>query len=489
MPALKKLLGEGKFQKQPICRLPRYMLPMFSAENRNYYKKLILLAIPVSLGQVGHMITGMADTAMVGQLGDTELAGISFANNVFMFLFIFGLGLSGGLTPLVGKAFGENNLDKCRKLMQQGVVFNVCAGVLFTLLNLSLVFFMPYMGQDAEVVQVAIPYYFYITFSLLPLMGFAGYKQFLEGMGNTVPPMVISIACNIINVGLNYVFIYGELGLEPMGVNGAGLATLLARGLMFVSLALYVYWDTKLRHFYNGFSQFKADWPVLGEIGKIGFPVGLQFFMEVAAFAFGAIMMGWLGKVPQAAHHIAITLAATTFLAASGIGTASTIMISNYHGQHQYLQLRRVGHAAFRLAFVFMSFTAICFAMLSDVLPTYFINNENLEVAAIASGLLVVAALFQLSDGMQMVVISSLRGLADVKIPMYIAFVSYWVIALPSCYLFAFVLNLGPPGIWYGYLTGLTVAAIAFLIRFEILTKRLIVHHDMEKPVKGEEIF
>lgn len=447
---------------------------MFSSESKYYYKKLILLALPVSLGQVGHMITGMADTAMVGQLGKTELAGISFANNVFMFLFIFGLGLSGGMTPLVGKAFGENNLDKCRKLMQQGVVFNLLAGLAFTILNLGLVFFMPYMGQEADVVQIAIPYYYYIAISMLPVMGFAGFKQFLEGMGKTLPPMIISLLGNLLNVGLNYVFIYGEFGIAPMGAVGAGVATLIARVLMFVSLALYVYWDSHLRHFYKGFGNFKADWPILGEIGRIGLPVGLQFFMEVAAFALGAIMMGWLGKIPQAAHHIAITLAATTFLAASGIGTASTIMISNFHGQHKYKELRKTGHAAFRLALVFMSCTAIAFAALSDVLPTYFINENDVEVAAIASGLLVIAALFQLSDGLQMVVISSLRGLADVQVPMWIALVSYWGVALPCCYLFAFVLQFGPPGIWYGYLTGLTLAAVALFVRFEIITKRLV---------------
>lgn len=455
---------------------------MFSAESRYYYKKLVFLAIPVSLGQVGHMITGMADTIMVGQLGKTPLAGVAFANNVFIFLFIFGLGLSGGMTPLVGKAFGEKNLHKCRKLMQQGVVFNLLAGVLFTLINLSLIYFMPNMWQEKGVVDVAIPYYWYLVFSLLPLMGFAGFKQFLEGMGNTLPPMIISLAGNILNVGLNYVFIYGEFGMDPMGANGAGLATLIARTLMFVSLALYVYWDTALRYFYKGFGSFKPDWPILGEIARIGFPVGMQFFMEVAAFALGAIMMGWLGEVPLSAHQIAITLAATTFLAASGIGTASTIMISTYHGQHQYTQLRQAGHAAFRLVFVFMGFTALTFALLRNILPGLFVHEA--DVVAIASGLLLVAAIFQLSDGMQMVFISSLRGLADVKVPMYIAFISYWVIALPTSYLFAFVLGYGPPGIWYGYLTGLTCAALALFIRFEILTKRLIVNHDLNKPVE-----
>lgn len=454
---------------------------MFSAEDRYYYKKLILLAIPVSLGQVGHMITGMADTAMVGQLGKTELSGMSFANNVFMFLFIFALGLSHGLTPLVGKAHGDNNINKCRNLFQNGLVFNLFAGVLFTLLNLALIPFMPHMGQEPDVVAIAMPYYYYIAISLFPVMGFGGFKQFLEGMGKTVPPMVISLAGNVLNVGLNYVLIYGELGFEPMGANGAGLATLIARILMFLSLGLYVYWSTHLRHFFNGFRAYRPNWGILGEIARVGLPTGLQFFMEVAAFACGAIMMGWLGKVPQAAHHIAITLAATSFLAASGIGVASTIMISNYHGQHEYLKLRKVGHSAFRLVLLFMGGTAIVFAMLNNILPTYFINADEVEVAQIAAGLLVIAALFQLSDGMQMVVISSLRGLTDVQVPMWIALVSYWGVALPCSYVFAFTLQLGPPGIWYGYLTGLTFAAVALFVRFEVLTKRLIMQDLLRK--------
>ncbi len=451
---------------------------MLTAESRYYYKKLILLAIPISLGQVGHLVTMLADTIMVGRLGDTELAGISFANNVFIFLFIFGLGLSTGLTPLVGKASGEGNLGKCRQLLQQGLLFNLSAGLLFMVLNLFLIIAMPFLGQETGVVDVAIPFYTYIAFSVLPIMGFAGLKQFLEGLGNTVPPMIISLTGNILNIILNYVFIYGELGFDAMGAEGSGLATLIARIFMFVGLGLYIYWDKKLRFYYQGFKQFKPDWLILGEIGKIGFPVGLQFFMEVAAFACGAIMMGWFGKVPQAAHHIAITLASATFLTASGFGMASTIMISNYHGKHQYIELRKAGHAAFRLVFVFMGCTALAFAFFRNELPTFFAKADSVEVMTIASGLLIIAAIFQLSDGLQMVVISSLRGLADVQIPMFIAFVAYWVIALPCSYVFAFVLDLGPPGIWYGYLTGLTCAAVSLFIRFEILTKGLIKRHD-----------
>ncbi len=446
---------------------------MFSAESRQYYKKLILLAIPVSLGQVGHMMTGMADTAMVGQLGKTELAGVAFATNVFMFLFIFGIGLSIGITTLVGQAFGSNNLAKCRSLFQQGLLFYVSVGALLVLLNLALIPLLPFMGQEADVVQIAIPFFYYLSFSVLPLMAFSGLKQFLEGMGKTIPPMVISLLGNLLNVALNYVFIFGAFGIEAMGVNGAGLATLIARISMFVGLALYMYWHTEYKYYFQGFSKFKADLKILAELGKVGLPIGLQFFMEVATFALGAIMMGWLGKVPQSAHHIAINLAATTFLAASGIGTAATILLSNLHGQKQYGHLRKAGYAAFRLVLVFMSITAICFAVFRDVLPTYFINENDMEVAAIASGLLVVAALFQLSDGLQMVGISCLRGLGDVEVPMWMALVCYWVIALPSSYVFAFVLDLGPPGIWYGYLTGLTLAGIVFLYRFNVLTKRL----------------
>ncbi len=448
---------------------------MFSQESRYYYRKLIRLAIPVSLGQVGHMLTNVADTIMVGQVGTVELAGVTLANNVFVFLFIFGLGLSGGLTPLVGKAFGEKNLDKCRKLFQQGLLFNIVAGLLFTLLNLSMVVVMPFMGQEEGVVDAALPYYRLLAWSLLPLLGFAACKQFMEGMGLTVAPMIVSLAGNLLNIVLNYIFIFGHFGFEAMGAPGAGVATLIARCSMFLSLALYIYYNKGLKRFYRNMRKLRPDWLILGEIGRIGLPVGMQYFMEVAAFALGAIMMGWLGAVPLSAHQIAISLAAMTFLAASGIGTASTIMVSNLHGQARYTDLRKTGHAAFRLVMVFMGGTAIAFALLRNWLPQIFINDP--EVEAIASGLLIVAAIFQLSDGMQMVTISTLRGLADVKIPMWIAMVAYWVIALPSSYLFAFEMDFGPPGIWYGYLTGLTAAAIAMFMRFEVLSKRLIRLH------------
>jgi MATE family multidrug resistance protein len=284
--------------------------------------------------------------------------------------------------------------------------------------------------------------------------------------------MFITILANIVNVVLNYLLIYGKLGFPELGLNGAGWATLISRVVMAIGMFWFVRNYSKFKEFRAGFllNQFKADFfkPML----KIGIPTGGQFVFEVGAFAMSAIMMGWLGTIPLAAHQIAISLVSLSYMMASGISAASTVRVGNQLGQEDYPNLKRAGNTSFLMVLVFMAICSAIYILFNGFFPTIYVDEP--EVIGIASSLIVIAGLFQLSDGVQVVGLGCLRGMSDVRMPTIITFVSYWGLAIPASYLFGFVLDFGAPGIWYGLLIGLTVAAILLYIRFNKLSNKKI---------------
>lgn len=437
-----------------------------------FFRRILYLGAPVAAGQVGHIITGFADSIMVGQLGTIPLAAVSLVNAVFSLPFIFGLGLIGGITPLTGSAHAQDDFNRCRSLLRHSMLYAVIMSILLWCVNQLLALYLTDMGQEPEVVQAALPYYFWLNLSIIPVMLFGTLKNYMEGLGRTMPPMVVSLAGNLLNIVLNYLLIFGELGLPKLGLEGAGIATFIARVVMFVSILLYAVYFSRVKAFFQELFQINFQANIIKEVTKIGLPIGLQYLMEVGAFAGGAIMMGWLGATPQAAHQIAIQLAAFTFLIASGIGTGATIIVSNQHGKGDYKTLRLAAHTSFWMVLALMVVFAAMFALLHKVLPAMFIDDQ--EVIAIAGSLLLVAAIFQLFDGFQNVVISVLRGMSDVLIPTLFTFIAYWVIAIPGGYFFAFTCELGPMGIWLGYLTGLASASFLLFFRFEAATLKRI---------------
>lgn len=402
---------------------------------------------------------------MVGHVGTLELAASAFANNVFIIGMFFGMGVTIGLTPLVGKAFGNNESGEVVKLLKNGVFTHLIAAFVLSAIMFGTYFLLPYMGQTAYVQELAGPYYLLLCASYLPFMLFFSVKQFFEGIGNTKIAMQITLISNVINIGVNYVLIFGKLGFPEMGLMGAGIGTLVSRIAMPLLFFIYIVNISRFKQYFilARLQQFSKKRIV--SILKIGIPIGFQIIVEGLTFSLGAIMMGWLGEIPLAAHQVAIGLASFSYMISLGISQATTIRVSHQLGQNDYKSLRMAAFASTHLVLLFMMCMGALFVLTRNYLPLIFTTDA--DVIAIASRLLIVAAIFQMFDGLQVIMLSTLRGMADVKIPMLMAFAAYMLVGLPTSYLFAFVLNSGPQGIWYGYLVGLGTAGILFFFRFK----------------------
>ncbi|QIA08115.1 MATE family efflux transporter [Draconibacterium halophilum] len=435
-----------------------------------FYRRNLTLAFPIVLSQIGQVTVSLADNMMVGHVGTTELAAASFANSVFMIGMVFGMGVTMGLTPLVGKAFGQNELHRAIVWLKNGIAAHLVAAVALTVFMFSIYFFLPYMGQPEDVLKLGSPYYLLLCSSYLPFMFFFTLKQFFEGIGNTKIAMQITLTANVINIAVNYVFIFGKFGFPEMGLHGAGIGTLASRVCMPLLFAYFILRNSRFKRYFV-FARyqkiFKKD---IVALLRIGVPIGFQLIVEVAAFGIGAVMMGWLGETPLAAHQVALGLATFTYMISLGVSQANTIRVSHQMGERDYLSLRRAVFASTHLVLVFMVLSALLFILGRNVLPLMFTPDKS--VIKVAAGLLVIAAVFQVFDGLQVVMQSSLRGMADVTTPMFIAFIAYLLIGIPTSYVFTFVLDVGPQGIWYGYLVGLGTAGILFYIRFMRLLKR-----------------
>lgn len=453
---------------------------IFSKEYREHYKENIRLGLPVILGQIGHMMTAIVDNAMVGNLGLNEqgvnigsiqLAASSLANTIFILIYIFGIGLAIGLTPAVGKAFGKKNHGRIASYYKNSKFLYLATGAILMILMFVSSFFFDVLDQPKEVVDYAIPYFQILAISMVPFMYFMTLKQFSEGLSLTLPAMYAGLAGNLINVVLNYGLIYGELGMPRMELLGAGIATTIARSLMGVFLLYILIRNKKVNQYLRAAKRVGFNKQSLVNLVKIGVPIGLQFVLEVSAFVAGTIIMGWIGVFPLAAHQIAISLAALTFLSVTGIATAATIRVSNYIGERRVHMMKDAGYSAYILGTGLMLVTAACFIFLSEEIAMIF--TDDIRVIEIASSLLIVAGFFQIVDGAQAVGLGILRGMEDVKIPTLIITVGYWIISIPLSYYFSITMDLGPEGVWYGYLAGLTFAGIFLYVRFERISKKM----------------
>lgn len=415
------------------------------------------------VGQLGHIMVSVADSVMVGRVGVIPLAGATFAGTFYYLLMVFGLGVSYAITPLVA-ATDPKDKPKLLGFLQNGLLMNLLIGAGLFLLSVVASRFMHLFGQEGEVVTAARPYLLIMCASFIPLMIFQTFRQYAEGLSDTLNPMVVSILANLLNVGFNYLLIYGKMGFEPMGLNGAGVATLISRVIM----AILMMWMIKTK--WSGI-KVRFNWEGVRELLKLGLPSGMQYVFEVGAFATAAIMVGWISAEALAAHNIALNLAAISYMAATGLAAASSIRIGNQMGLKDKQNLRTAGFSAFAMVVAFMAICGLLFIVFRNVLPSLYINNE--EVKRMASTLLIIAAAFQISDGVQAVGLGVLRGLRDVRIPTLVTFISYWLIAIPSAYVFAFHIGWGVNGIWYALSLGLTVAGVLNLWRFNRLSNRL----------------
>ncbi len=428
------------------------------------------MALPVVISQIGQVSVSLIDNMMVGHVGTSELAAASFANSVFMIGMFFGMGITFGITPLIGSAFGNGKINEVVVWLKNGIFTHLSAAFGLCLIMAGVYFLLPLMGQTASVTELARPYYLLLCISYIPFMLFFSVKQFFEGIGNTKIAMHITIAANLLNVVFNYLFIFGKFGFPEMGLNGAGVGTVISRVAMPILFLICIIKTPGFKRYFvlAHHEPFRKEKII--SLLKIGIPIAFQIIVEVIAFSIGAIMMGWLGEVPLAAHQVAIGLASFTYMISLGISQANTIRVSHQMGVKDFKALKFAAFASTHLVLIFMSAMGIVFIFARNVLP--FMFTVDPEVVKIASGLLVIAAVFQVFDGLQVVMLSTLRGMADVRLPMFIAFLAYLFIGIPISYILAFKLMLGPQGVWLGYLAGLGTAGVLFYMRFQYNLKK-----------------
>lgn len=444
---------------------------MQKADFKEHFRRNYVLAYPVVLSQLGQVMVGVMDSIMVGRAGTLPLAGASLATSIFNVVLMFGIGVSFAMTPMVARAHGAREVRSVTSYFKHGLVINLLMGALLFLLLFFSGELLQYMNQPADVVVEAKPYLFIISCSIFPFMAFMSFKQFAEGLSQTKQAMVITISANLLNIFLNYLLIFGKWGFPRLELIGAGYATLISRIVMALLMWAYVQKSFRYEKYRAKWSEVKVRWKQINELLHIGIPTGFQYVFEVGAFAFSAVMIGWLGTKALAAHQIAISLASVTYMMASGVGAAATVRVGNQLGQKDIPTMKMAAYTCYAMVALFMGVACIVFIFGKEFLPSLYIQDP--EVISIASTLLVIAAFFQLSDGMQVIGLGNLRGLADVKVPSLITLVAYWVIGIPVGYGLGFELGWGVQGIWYGLLVGLSMAAILLLIRFLRLSKRL----------------
>lgn len=429
------------------------------------------VALPVMVTQAGQVIIQLADNIMVGHVGTTALAGVSFANALFMIGFFTLLGFSQGLTPLVGECIGRGDTRRTAALLRNSFLTNSAVFSVTGAAMAGIGLFMPFMGQDPDIIAPAQSYYFLNLLSLIPIVFFVTSKQFAEGIGNTSHAMWITMFTNMVNILLNWILIFGHLGAPRMGASGAALATLISRTLA-ASLFVLIIRKSAVYRPYTDFSGKWFDRTVQREIFSLSVPVALSCLLEVTAFNFASVMVGWMGKVQQAGHQIAYSLSQISFLIACGVGTAATIRVSHQYGARRYRETYMAGKASIHMSIVYMAVCAVIFVALDQVLPLAFTSDP--EVIPVASRLLLIIAVYQFSDAVQLSSMSALRGLQDTRRPMLYAGISYYLVAIPAGYLMGIVLGMGPDGVWLGLMLGLTTAAVLFYTRFRNICRKLL---------------
>lgn len=431
---------------------------------------------------LGHTFVSFVDNVMVGQLGAAELAAVSLGNSFIFIAMSLGIGFSTAITPLVAEADAEENLGKGKSAFKHGLFLCIVLALLLFGMLLLAKPLMYIMEQPEEVVALAIPYLDLVAFSLVPLIVFQAFKQFSDGLSLTKYPMYATILANVLNVAINYVLIFGKFGFPEMGIVGAAVGTLISRFVMLFYLWFLLSRKEKSRAYVTGIKLFHLTKQALKKIINLGLPSAMQMFFEVGIFTAAIWLSGTLGANAQAANQIALNLSSMTFMVATGLSVAAMVRVGNQKGLKNFPELKRIAQSIFLLGFVFAVVFALFFAVFNEVLPNLYVDLDNpvdaldiAEVVEIAATLLLAAAVFQITDSLQVIVLGALRGLQDVYIPTLITFVAYWLIGFPISYYLGKEDSLASLGIWIGLLAGLSSAALLLYIRFVYLTRRLIL--------------
>lgn len=445
--------------------------------HKNYTKEALTLALPVMLTQVGQVSVNLFDNIIVGRLlGADALASVSLGNAVFFSIFVLALGFSFAIPPLVSEAHSQNDHQKINSVFSHGFVINMSVGIVLMALLLLGMPLLYRSGQPVKIIPDTVDFLTIMAISIVPFMAFQTLREVSEGLSYTIGVTKATILANIINIILNYVFIKGLWIFPEMGVKGSALASLISRIIMVVFLYTVLLKEKKTRRYIKDFSLkiqvFSKN--MFERMIRLGFPTALQMFFEVTAFAGAAFICGLISAHDIASHQIALSMASFTFNLCIGFSVASTVMIGRKLGEQNFVELRKVGINNLKIAFIFMAICGLIFILGRNILPTFFTKPQEVEVIHLASKLMIIAALFQLSDGIQVTALGTLRGLQDVKIPSVYTFIAYWVFTIPLGYFLCVTMKMGALGMWIALGLGLTASACMLVVRFlNLSTKRI----------------
>jgi len=434
------------------------------------FKYNLKLAYPIIIGMVGHTLVAFIDNVMVGKLGTSQLAAISLGNSFIFLAMSFGIGFSTAITPLIAESNAKNNIKNIKTILSNGIIICFILGITLSLIVLLSKPLIYSLGQPDNVVQLAFPYITWVAISLFPLVLFQSFKQFSDGLALTKIAMISTIIANMINIIINYILIYGKLGFPKMELVGAGIGTLISRISMVIIIVVLIKSNKKISKYISGFFYLDYSSFNIKKIINLGYPSALQMMFEVGFFISGIWVCGIIGTNYQAANQIALNLSTITFMVALGLSIAATIRIGNQKGLNDFINLRRIAISFFFMIILIEILFAIIFLLASNLLPWLYLEKissyDIMETANIASKLLLIVALFQIFDGIQIVAQGSLRGIQDVKTPSLICFFSYVCFGIPIMTYLGLYTEFKALGVWIGFLVGLAIASILLSIRF-----------------------
>ena len=436
-------------------------------------RELLRLGVPIVIGQLGIIIVSFADTMMVGWYGTQELGAAGFVNNLFNLVIIFATGFSYGITPLVGARYGRGEKLEVGGLLRNALLVNGVVSLGLMLLMFLLYLNVGRMGQPEELLPLMRPYYIVLLLSLPFVMIFNAFKQFSDGITDTMTPMFILLMGNVINIVLNWLLIYGHWGLPELGLLGAGVATFTARATMVVVFALLFAWRKAYKAYREGFLASKFNRAEILQLNRMGWPIGLQMGMESSSFSCVAIMVGWLGTTALAAHQIMITVSQLGFMLYYGMAAAVAVRVSNFYGRGEVESLRHSARSGFRIILTMAAVVSVALLLLRQTIGAIF--TDNMEVVAMVSTIVIPFVIYQVGDGLQANYANALRGISDVKPLTLFAFLAYFVISLPAGYIFGFVLDWGLVGVWFSFPLGLTSAGVMFYLRFRYKVRQMML--------------
>ncbi|MCG7518996.1 MATE family efflux transporter [Ruegeria sp. Ofav3-42] len=440
-----------------------------------HFKAIAVLGLPLIGGHLAQFAIGLTDTVMLGWYGVEALAAVTLASSYFFVLFLFGAGFGLAVMPMVATAAAEEDETSIRRSTRMGLWLSlIYAAVMMPMLWWSYPILIA-LKQDPQVAETASQYLRVAGWGLFPALLVMVLKSYLAALERTQIVLWITVAAAMVNAVTNYALIFGNWGAPELGVMGAAIASVVTQ---IVSLVFVVFYAVRVLPEHSLFQRFwRPDWEMFLSVLRLGVPIGLTTLSEVSLFAMSAIMMGWLGQVPLAAHGIALNLASATFMVHLGLSNAATIRAGNALGRKDRPHLERGAIAVTGMSLAISVLTVTLFLTCAEPLISLFMEPDDpqrSEILAIGTGLLAMAALFQLVDGAQVIALGLLRGLQDAKIPMVMAALSYWGVGITSSYYFGFVQGMDGIGVWLGLVLGLACAAVMLMARFWMRSVRAV---------------